>query len=339
MLLWVFVFAPLVLCAPEDFTLLFAISGSGAKPPRTFETISPTTGKPVQIGQEFKETFDAQGLSSIDDRRGIYYFIGRNLTAHDIHLIGVSTDTGNVLSQTPLPFLRESFIGVGEYVNTNSETGHCYCTGRSDDGSETHELWDVDPFTHKKKLIANVGDKSKIEVLGGLAVYDPSFGVEWVQLARNDTGRLFVRFYGYDVKTGFLVNIIDDEYNMATMAYDQNTQRIFGIGGTREQGKIVLRLVRFDSETGQFHVIGDIPGYHGFMGSEFTINHRARKAYGFMTKFQGANSRHVYRRGEKMPAAQMSFDLVTISLDTGKVLHTVEYCSEIFACPWSFQYQ
>jgi hypothetical protein len=75
-----------------------------------------------------------QGLSSIDQQRGIYYIIGTaspamgprltsfvpltgtNLTSQLICLIGISTVNGSVLTEFALPFLLEAFVGVGQYV-------------------------------------------------------------------------------------------------------------------------------------------------------------------------------------------------------------------------------
>jgi hypothetical protein len=73
-------------------------------------TIDPTTGKTTTVGPKLGEVISSQ-LSSIDDKRKLYYFVSFNQLLQRINLIGVNLDDGKVKYDIPLPFgVRNTFV-------------------------------------------------------------------------------------------------------------------------------------------------------------------------------------------------------------------------------------
>lgn len=76
-------------------------------------------------------TYQAQGLSTIDTNLGVYYIIAVNdsTTPASTNLIGISTATGDVISEMPLPFAQQVIVGLGQYVDWQTGTPYVLCTG------------------------------------------------------------------------------------------------------------------------------------------------------------------------------------------------------------------
>ena len=80
-----------------------------------------------------------------------------------------------------------------------------------------------------------VGDGQELlEVLGGISALDSINRVLWIELvgpqhdarlakhffqARNNSGEILIRLYGYDVDTGFLLNVLDDVADLITLDF------------------------------------------------------------------------------------------------------------------------
>lgn len=70
-----------------------------------------------QRGQFENYALTGQGLACIDDTLGIYYTVVTNSSAGLVALLGISLKTLERVEEMVLPFLKEAFVGVGQYCN------------------------------------------------------------------------------------------------------------------------------------------------------------------------------------------------------------------------------
>lgn len=94
--------------------------------------------------------YEAQGqqLASYDSKNQIYYFIGYNTTSQQIALIGLDGKSGNIKTETALPFISSVFVGVGETCNVNPTTGNVFVSG-IDPTSQQHVI-----YTYERSIIS-----------------------------------------------------------------------------------------------------------------------------------------------------------------------------------------
>lgn len=129
------------------------------------------------------EMLQAQGLSAIDEKRGIIYLVGVN--EHDetaTVMVGVSLASGRQVSKVTLPFTNEAFVGVGQFVEIIQETGDAIVIGRSAAVGMNHTIARVDPFTGSVKHLATLEQfipEPILDVLGAPSTYDPHNQVVW----------------------------------------------------------------------------------------------------------------------------------------------------------------
>ena len=119
--------------------------------------LNTATAKVVKTFAALPYEAQGQGVSSSDVSRGIFYIVGTNLSTDSIALVGISISTGEVLTEIPLPFVLEAFIGVGQYVDVDPVSHDVFVTGRSPTDMQ-HKIYRVNPTTNTITKVANVGD-------------------------------------------------------------------------------------------------------------------------------------------------------------------------------------
>jgi len=111
------------------------------------------------------------------------------------------------------------------------------------------------------------------------------------------------------------------------MRYDPKSGLVYGIGlrvlgnGTNDWERT---LVSLDGRTGNFTVVASIPGYFIILSSICAIDHVQRRLWAIL------------QRGHDGAAP---FDLVSVNLDTGKILTHPQLCTNDIMCPWTLEYQ
>ena len=68
-------------------------------------------------------------MSTIDNKNLIYYIVGFNFTTSQPNLMGISLSTGQRVSVVQLPFAESAFVGVGQAVDVDPNTGDCIVMG------------------------------------------------------------------------------------------------------------------------------------------------------------------------------------------------------------------
>jgi hypothetical protein len=123
-------------------------------------------GTSVPIGPARPSDLQAQNLAALDKEGGVYYFIEYNGSAP--YLVGLSLDTGAVLSSVALPFAEEAFVGVGQMLAWASDLGVAVVAGQT--ANQTHEVLTVNVKTGDYRLVATVTSADD-DVLGAACAY------------------------------------------------------------------------------------------------------------------------------------------------------------------------
>lgn len=333
----------------------------GMSPKVELVSIDVQTADIIESTDPLKYEAQGQGLATIDPVLGIYYIVGTNVSAQTISLVGISLASGNIVSETLLPITLELFVGVGQFCEYDIVNKDVIVVGRDYQAKNQHAMFRVNPHTGNIKTLSKIGDFSKLDLLGGTSVFDPINNIEWFQLPINNSGEIVIRFYGYSAETGTLMNMLDNPYNMANMAFDRTSGLIYGVG-LREtpSGQLIRQLVTMNSATGQFEHIADLPpNYVVMMSSIGTLDEENGLFYCFMQK---GNSTYHVPKGQSIPVdariglqpgllnslvvddsgaevGDLPFmNLVAIDIKTGKIVSSPKACDQFPDCPWSLQF-
>ncbi|XP_065838197.1 uncharacterized protein [Oscarella lobularis] len=322
------------------------------------------TAKEVRRGSYEKYDLAGQGLACIDEKIGVYYTLATNATTGNVSLIGISLQTLSLDLEINVPILNEGFVGVGQYCNVDSETGVVIIEGRDIEPPNRHHLWKVNPKTKKASNLARLPEEGKIDILGGFSVLDTTNLIDWLQLAFNDSGVIAARFYGFDAKTGFVLNILDNPLNLGAASYDPKTDLIWGVGARIDEEKQTIThvLVAFNSVEGTFVSKSVVP-FTLFLGAISTVDIVGRKLFVLMSNMTksppsiqqycsqaSSISRRipifckeyqtqdigVNKTAPTPPPPPM--DLVTIDIDSGNVIGHPQLCKEFPFCPRSIEF-
>ncbi|EDQ85347.1 uncharacterized protein MONBRDRAFT_11902 [Monosiga brevicollis MX1] len=188
----------------------------------------------------------ANNLAAMDSMRGIYYFVGFNLTTQVNALLGLNLDTGAIDVRVELPFSTFGFIGVGETVDVDPFSGDVFVSGL--DSNQKHNLYRVNSQTHELKKLASVGDLS---VLGGCHAYDAKNEIVWIQYAVNNSGDVTTQLFGFDAHDGTIRHQIKPEGSLlvSTLSYDVRMGIMYGLGfDTAADARTIVSL---DGATGE----------------------------------------------------------------------------------------
>ena len=117
--------------------------------------INSTSAAITNVSRPISNEGQAQELSAINSKTGVYYIVGckylfdacvpcvpsvspDDALEHKPNLVGLSTISGTVVSKVDLPFSESVFVGVGQSVDVDPETGHVYVGGRMEPKGELY---------------------------------------------------------------------------------------------------------------------------------------------------------------------------------------------------------
>ncbi|XP_062510942.1 uncharacterized protein LOC134186879 [Corticium candelabrum] len=330
------------------------------------EEIDPQTAKVVRRGQFDQYDVAGQGLACLNDKEGVYFTVAYNVSTRDVVLLGISLRTLQLLDEVKLPFLESLFVGVGQYCNYDPVDDAIIVEGRDKVKPYDHHLWKYSRKTGTIESLAKVFNIGMVDLLGGFSVLDFDHGIDWLQLAYNDSGTVGTRFFGYDTDSGFLLDDIDNPELLAAGRYDPRTQTIYGIGSRmiEKAPGFEHTVVEFSSVTTSFKLKSVLP-FINFMGAISALDIRQRLLYVYMSNIthhgdhEGGtqtNNVELYCRmlrltGRRVPSRCDRFvgaaapppklppmDLVSIDVDTGKVVAHPQLCTEFTQCPLSIEF-
>jgi len=230
------------------------IYGLGANYPQLVN-IDPRTGFANPIGPSFPDELEGQQLSAIDAKNLIYYLIAFNETSQVNQVIGLDIKTGNVVTTIELPFSINTFIGVGESIEIDPDTGNIFVSGRDPAVNNDHHVMSINVKTKEFTSITTIGD---IDVLGGASAYDPIRKIFLLTLGISND----IDIIGIDVVNKKVAFQASNPENLETMDYDPRTGKIYGIGlHVNSVSDYYRTLLTFDVVSQNFTIVGSIPGY------------------------------------------------------------------------------
>jgi hydroxymethylglutaryl-CoA reductase len=108
------------------------------------------------VGAPVPYEAQAQQLTAVDAAAGLFYFIGLNVSSQRTSLVALSLDDGSVRAEVALPFVSGFFVGVGEALDFDAETGQLIAMGREVSASGAHHIVSIDPKNGKVRDLTRV---------------------------------------------------------------------------------------------------------------------------------------------------------------------------------------
>lgn len=276
-------------------------------------------GTTIPIGSPLPNELQAQNLATIDSKNGLYYFVGYDEAKTQPQLVGVSLATGAVTSAVALPFVEESFIGVGQYMAFASDSGLVVLSGQT--ANQTHLVITVDPTSGAYTLVCEIAHE-ELDVLGGAAVYVPGAQLFVFNLGVGDAIANFI----VNLRTGAVINSTNtDAGNVESMVYDPIDKLIYGLGLAIEGQAWNRSIVSFDPVTLAYEQRGIVPGYGIESGGISAINVAARTLY-----WIGMAAPYV---------ADSPLFLIQNRLADASVVSAAQLCGADADCPWSLEFR
>jgi len=293
-------------------------------------SINPETGDQKAIGPPISHFVQGQGLAAVDQNSDIYYLIGLNLTSGTTTMLGLSTQSGAVISQTNLPFAQTWPVGRGQYCVTdssNSSVDQVFAVGRPNDPKNDPEVFRADPKTNQLVgPIATISQARDEQV--GCSCFDEQDRILFVDYQFNSSivglpGGTKPTFVGINVDTGKM-EYVPRQYFMETMDYDPVTGLIFGFGlEAPSENKLVRVLIAFDGFTNDFYRLDELNIPINALHGVTALDWQNRILYGFFSDFDGHS-----------PAK-----LIGVNVDEARVVSQVDACDSTFAgCLWSMRF-
>jgi len=254
----------------------------------------------------------AQQLSCIDASHSTFYFIGYDTSTKNPTLVGVSLEDGQILTHVPLPFVDQTYIGIGQYITPHS-SGNLFVGGQ--DAMRNHVIGLVDPKTGSFDLLVNLSSTFR-DVFGGTSVFIPETNELWFEL---DLDVMILNVTSRSVT----IIPVNESFSILGMNRDTSTGSVFGLDGGPGQG--VRTIVSLDPVTRKITVTGSVPEFANQMGG--------------MTAYDDLH-KSVYWIAQKTNAPSSSpWFLVQNEVKGGKVITAESICSgNDGICPWSLHY-
>jgi hypothetical protein len=285
-----------------------------------FTSIDETTGAETMSKIEVPYEGLCQGLTAIDSKNGIAYIIGYNFTDRKPNLVGFDTTTGAVAVDIELPFGEMVFVGLGQGLDVDPNTGDVIAIGQKAGAKPGevghHYVIRIDFATKKMTNLATIKqDATNIAILGGQAnTLDYVNQVEYVNIAVNNSGKVGINIFAIDLKTGIVTILPTDPSKgemLLSMDYDTKTNRIYGFGPSvpsensyfssaeeytswlqlqkgSSSGGYLHGLAYMDIATKAFKTIGGIKGFGMMEGSIATLDPVSRIHYSMIQPIQPA---------------------------------------------------
>eukprot|EP01129_Flabellula_baltica_P016409 TRINITY_DN8729_c0_g1_i1.p1 TRINITY_DN8729_c0_g1~~TRINITY_DN8729_c0_g1_i1.p1 ORF type:complete len:313 (+),score=51.61 TRINITY_DN8729_c0_g1_i1:14-952(+) len=267
------------------------------------------TGESKAVGDSIP--FEVDGpVGSVDDKHGLFYTIGYNTSTQDESLIGLSLKTGRVEVEVKLPFATEGFVGVGETVDVDPETGDVFVSGHDPTTSGKHHFtrYIVSSKTFDSITIVPDGD-----ILGAPSTYDSDNKIIWTQYYADNN----IKLYGIDVVNKIILHEIINTENLDGMNFDPETGLIYGVGlHINNKTSYYRTVLSFNPKSLKFKIINTIPGYFLMEAGAYGMNTKDHEIYCIMQPKSGTTNR-----------------LLTLSYKTGDLITAPNLCKTLSDCP------
>jgi hypothetical protein len=220
----------------------------------------PDDGIPVPVSKTGAEIKFTPGSSTVDSDNGVLYFVGSTKAAFQmgsISLVGVSLNTGAVVSNTAIPIVPSTGPGRSEVF----EAAIAYASDLVEivvlitdftNSTNQHVLGTIDPTTGEWNVIRTVSNPTSTSVQPSSVVYIPGTQAFIFQLGVN---RVLTHF-AYNFKTGALLNATGPQFT--NIVFNPKDGMVWGHGVT-VHGKYVVRILsKMDPSTLKVEVVKEL---------------------------------------------------------------------------------
>jgi len=303
------------------FCLSFAICTSsglfGLSEDVQLVSIDPTSYKVITIGDKIENITQAQSLATIDNARGIFYFVGYDNVKLQTVLIGLLLKDGSIASNVVLPLESYFYVGAGQTCDVDPNTGDVIVTGRDASKDDDHNVLRVNPSTLS---IKSLNTFPGTDILGGFSAYDSIHNLEYLEMSKDGV----LTIYAYNTVSGELASQrkVSTLFNIQTLVFDPTSGLFYGIGRNTSSGDAVRTLLSYNGITGEYKQISALPGYYLIKAGETTLDVKGRRLFVFMTHVNDQNN----------------YELVSINIDSGKIIASIPACADAAVCPWNVEY-
>jgi len=276
------------------------------------ERIDPATYELTPIGKGVVGQTSEQGLTAIDSLNGIFYFLTYNQANQTTNLIGLSVENGAEIFHVELPLTKVFlFFGFNFFLNVEPKTGDIFVIAPlSNNTLSDSTILRVNRRTRVVQIVATI-ERGKISTTG-FSAYDATNNIIFAEYYPIGSNNEVLR--GYDASTGKVVRDIDPS-PFITIDWDPKTGLLYGIG----VGNYIFSL---NGKTGEITKIAPIDyEYSGLLSDERALDPASRSLFFFGFKLaQGV-------------------ELVSINIDTGKVVSAVPAFTNSLDSPYGIEYR
>jgi len=269
--------------------------------------IDPITYYQQPIGRPLNDTYaQAAGVSAIDTKQNIFYVVGLNRVTGSYDLVGISLVDGSVALRLELPFAKREYIGLGQYVDVDVNTGDVIVAGHTTTDGTTHQIFRIVPNTQN---ITQLGEFDGKDMIGGRSAIDYVNGsVYYEHHQPGKEGYVLVRF---DLNSGQVESAVAVQYYLQTLEFDPKTGLIVGFGLDENLYRV---LVKYDPSSQEFTKGPIIPDYGVLLNSLSAIDVQERRLFGLL-RSNGTTG-----------------FLVSVDIDSGTLVTSAPACEEILQC-------
>jgi len=239
-----------------------------------------------------------------------------NLTSSVVALVGISLNSGSVVSVTRLPFTEEVFVGVGQFVAADSTNGDVYVAGRMASAGNNIQVFRVRGGTVSPPIATL---PATIDVLGGASTLDPVNHIMILEVAVNTT-EISIQFALVNVNTGS-VTFVQNPNILESLNFDPKSGLIYGFGLDVSTGQLLRTVVTLNAATKVFNVLGRVNIPPIISADVTAFDPVNRILYGFFSQDGSSN-----------------FELDGVNVASLQVVSNPDACPNDAACPWSIEY-
>jgi hypothetical protein len=119
--------------------------------------IDPKTGGARAVGPGLSYEAVGQNLAAVDEANAVYYVLGYNLTSNSTNLVGLSLESGEIVSDVATPFVLPGFFATGEcFLAFSAARGRAVLAGQRSVGAANYSFVLLDPVTGDFDVVAEL---------------------------------------------------------------------------------------------------------------------------------------------------------------------------------------
>lgn len=294
----------------------------------SFVSIDLESGEQTTLRTLPRSQNQAQALSTIDNKNGIYYILGYD---GGPNLLGLDVANGAVVSNSKISaFQSQGVVGVGQGLAWVDGTSSIVAAGQ--DNTSSWRIGFVAPDTGdlEEKALLNNSRGVYEGLLGSPSIYSADRNSFIMAIGvRKASGSIFITA---DLDTGVITEQQDCGYTQ-TLGYDTGSKSIFGLGlitDSQAPGGGVRTLVQMKSDLNSCTVVGNVSGYLHIRIGVSALDNENKIVY-----FIANPCLH-----ESDPGclAVGLYDLVGVDMRTAKTVSSVAQFCSTETCPWSLEF-